>query len=68
MAVCRAFGGLVPLGLLVGFLMEFKPCMAAEAGAQAGVAFHLGFQPAMLVGWMCGVVGDSFNIVQKTTG
>jgi hypothetical protein len=48
--------------------MEFKPSMAAEAGAQAGVAFDLGFQPAMLVGWIGGVVGASRDIVQKATG
>ncbi len=66
--VVRAFGRLFELGLLVGLLMEFKPSMAAEAGAQAGVAFDLGFQPAMLVGWIGGVVGASLDIVQKATG
>ena len=66
--VVRAFGGLVELGLLVGLLMEFKPRMAAEAGAKARVAFDLGFQPAMLVVWIAGVIRDFLNIVHKTTG
>ena len=50
--VVRTFGGLVAQGLLMGFLMEFQPSMAAETGPQARVVFDLGVEPAALVGGM----------------
>jgi hypothetical protein len=55
--VVRAFGGLVAQGLLMGFLMEFQPSMAAETGSQARVVFDLGVEPAALVGGMSWIVG-----------
>ncbi len=55
--VVRAFGGLVAERLLMGFLMEFQPGMAAETGSQARVVFDLGVEPAALVGGMSWVVG-----------
>ena len=55
--VVRAFGGLVAQRLLMGFLMEFQPSMAAETGSQARVVFDLGVEPAALVGEMSWIVG-----------
>ena len=55
--VVRAFGGLVAQRLLMGFLMEFQPSMAAETGSQACVVFDLGVEPAALVGEMSWIVG-----------
>lgn len=55
--VVRAFGGLVVQRLLMGFLMEFQPGMAAETGSQARVVFDLGVEPAALVGGMSWIVG-----------
>lgn len=55
--VVRAFGGLVAQSLLMGFLMEFQPGMAAETGSQARVVFDLGVEPAALVGGMSWIVG-----------
>ena len=54
--VVRAFGGLVAQSLLMGFLMEFQPGMAAETGSQARVVFDLGVEPAALVGGMSWIV------------
>ena len=43
--------------MLMGFLMEFQPGMAAETSSQARVVFDLGVEPAALVGGMSWIVG-----------
>ena len=55
--VVLASAGLVAQRLLMGFLMEFQPGMAAETGSQARVVFDLGVEPAALVGGMSWIVG-----------